>query len=233
MLAGLLVPDAGRATLNGRVLFDLAARGPSRWRPPHDRGVALLAQDALLFPHLSARDNVAFGPRSSGASRATAGARADEWLARVGASDLAARRPAQLSGGQAQRIAVARALAAEPALLLLDEPMAALDVSVAPALRRLLREVLADRTAVIVTHDVLDAYTLAGRVIVLERGRIVDAGPTRAVLDRPTTPFTANLVALDLLTGAAHGGTGLLTDSGVVVASPARTSQRGARPPSP
>ncbi|MWV59373.1 sulfate/molybdate ABC transporter ATP-binding protein [Rathayibacter sp. VKM Ac-2754] len=229
VLAGLLVPDAGSATLNGRVLFDLAARGPSRWRPPHDRGVALLAQDALLFPHLSARDNVAFGPRSGGAPRTTAGARADEWLARVGASDLAARRPAQLSGGQAQRIAVARALAADPALLLLDEPMAALDVSVAPALRRLLREVLADRTAVIVTHDVLDAYTLADRVVVLERGRVVDSGPTRAVLDRPTTPFTANLVGLDLLTGTAHGESGLLTDSGIVVASPGERIAEGRR----
>ncbi|KIU02346.1 ATP-binding cassette domain-containing protein, partial [Frigoribacterium sp. MEB024] len=122
------------------------------------------------------------------------------------ATGLADRRPAQLSGGQAQRVAVARALAAGPDLLLLDEPMAALDVSVAPALRRTLRDVLADRTAIVVTHDVLDAFTLADRVVVLEGGRVVDAGPTHDVLERPTTPFAAGLAGLDLLTGTAHGG---------------------------
>jgi molybdate transport system ATP-binding protein len=166
----------------------------------------MLAQDALLFPHLSARDNVAFGPRSAGVAPREAARRADDWLARVDATELADRRPAQLSGGQAQRIAVARALAAGPDLLLLDEPMAALDVSVAPALRRTLRDVLADRTAVVVTHDVLDAFTLADRVVVLEGGRVVDAGPTRAVLERPSTPFAAGLAGLDLLIGTAHGG---------------------------
>ncbi|BDI21856.1 sulfate/molybdate ABC transporter ATP-binding protein [Herbiconiux sp. L3-i23] len=207
LVAGLVRPDSGRATLDGDVLFDTPAVGRGRFAPPHDRGVSLLAQDALLFPHLSVLDNVAFGPRSAGLPRADALRRARAWLERVDAEELASRRPASLSGGQAQRIAVARALAAEPALLLLDEPMAALDVSVAPALRRMLREVLADQTTIIVTHDVLDAFTLADRVVVMSDGRVVDSGPVREVLDRPRTTFAANLSGVLLLTGlrAADG----------------------------
>jgi molybdate transport system ATP-binding protein len=201
VLAGLLRPDSGRAILGDRRLFDLGAGGRGRWLPPHERGVSMLAQDALLFPHLSALENVAFGPRSRGVPRTEARRRATAWLERVGVSQLATRGPAQLSGGQAQRVAVARALASEPELLLLDEPLAALDVSAAPAVRRMLRDVLVDRTALIVTHDILDAFTLADRVVVLEAGRVVDLGPTRDVLDRPRTPFAAGLAALNLLTG--------------------------------
>ena len=178
VIAGLVRPDSGRAELNGSVLFDLPATGDRRsvWRPPHQRSVSLLAQDALLFPHLSVLENVAFGPRSAGARASQARETATGWLREVDAEELAGRRPAELSGGQAQRIAVARALASDPGLLLLDEPLAALDIAVAPAVRRMLRRVLADRSAVIVTHDVLDAYTLADRVVIVENGRIVDEG---------------------------------------------------------
>jgi molybdate transport system ATP-binding protein len=140
---------------------------------PHARRIALLAQDPLLFPHLDVADNVAFGPRSQGRSRAQAARAAAGWLEQVDATELADRRPAQLSGGQAQRVAIARALAAEPDLLLLDEPMAALDVAVAPALRQMLKRVLAGQSAVVVTHDVLDALLLADRVYVLDGGRVV------------------------------------------------------------
>jgi molybdate transport system ATP-binding protein len=228
LIAGLLRPDHGTARLGDRVLFDVDGRGRGPTLRPHERGVSMLAQDALLFPHLSALDNVAFGPRSAGVPRREAGRRAADWLARVDATALADRRPAQLSGGQAQRIAVARALAAGPDLLLLDEPMAALDVSVAPTLRRTLRDVLADRTAVVVTHDVLDAFTLADRVVVLEGGRVVDAGPTRAVLERPSTPFAAGLAGLDLLTGTAHGGGVRLADGTLVAARSADALPTGA-----
>jgi molybdate transport system ATP-binding protein len=198
LTAGLLRADSGRASLGGTVLFDTAA---GVFTPPHRRGVSLLAQDALLFPHLTVLENVAFGPRSAGASRAESHEVARRWLDEAEAAELADRRPAQLSGGQAQRIAVARALASDPGLLLLDEPMAALDISVAPSVRRMLRRVLADRAVVVVTHDVLDAYTLADRVVVLDRGAVVEEGPTRAVLERPRDPFTAGLAALNLFVG--------------------------------
>lgn len=202
MLAGLVRPDSGRATLGDDVLFDL----PGDWHPPHRRGVALLAQDALLFPHLSVRHNVAFGPRSSGSSRAEAVERADEWMRRTATHAFAERRPAELSGGQAQRVAIARALAAEPRLLLLDEPLSALDVAVAAELRGTLAEVLAGRTTVLVTHDALDAYLLADRVAVMHGGRVVEQGPTREILERPRHPFTAELSGLTLVHGVRTAG---------------------------
>jgi molybdate transport system ATP-binding protein len=208
--AGLLRPDRGRVTLDGRVLTDDAG-----WVAPHDRHVALLAQDPLLFPHLTVLDNVAFGPRSAGASRRTAADAAAHWLREVGVDDLADRRPAQLSGGQAQRVAVARALAAEPQLLLLDEPMAALDVAVTPALRQTLRRVLADRTVVLVTHDVLDALLLADRVVVLEGGVVAESGPSSEVLARPRSAFAARIAGLNMLAGTWQDGA--VHGEGVVV----------------
>lgn len=220
LIAGLLRPDAGRAQLGGRVLFDRGPGRPDRWLAPHRRGVALLAQDALLFPHLSVRGNVAFGPRSAGAGRAAAGAAADRWLGEVDAAELARRKPAELSGGQAQRVAIARALAAEPGLLLLDEPLSALDVTATPTIRRMLRRVLADRAAIIVTHDPLDAYLLADRVVVMDEGRIVEQGATRAVLDRPRVRFTADLAGVTLFHGR-RTASGLVTDDGVeILAAP-------------
>lgn len=190
VLSGLVRPDSGHVRLDGATLVSTGGEERDRWVAPHARGVALLAQEALLFPHLSVRDNVAFGPRSAGADRAEARRIAERWLRRVDATGLADQRPRRLSGGQAQRVAVARALATEPRLLLLDEPFGALDAGVAPAMRRLLAEVLAERAVVIVTHDPLDALALADRVIVLDEGRIVEEGPTREVLLNPRTEFT-------------------------------------------
>lgn len=200
-IAGTLRPDAGRAVLGDATVYD-----KRHWQPAHRRGTALLAQEPLLFPHLSVLDNVAFGPRSTGASRRQSRDVALRWLVDVDATDLADRRPAQLSGGQAQRVAVARALAAEPHLLLLDEPMAALDVTVVPAMRQMLRRVLADRTAVVVTHDPLDALLLADRVVVMEAGRVVEEGPTAAVFARPRSAFGAQIAGLNLVRGLFAGG---------------------------
>jgi molybdate transport system ATP-binding protein len=214
--AGTLRPDDGVVSLAGRTLARVDGGRTRAWVAPHDRHVALLAQEPLLFPHLSVADNVAFGPRAQGVGRREAGARAREWLDRVGVAALAERRPASLSGGQAQRVAVARALAARPALLLLDEPMAALDVDVAPALRQTLRQVLDGQTAVITTHDVLDALLLADRVAVVDGGRVVEQGPTAQVLARPRSAFAASLAGLNLLAGVWTGD-GVRTDAGDVV----------------
>lgn len=215
LISGLIRPDTGRITLDDQVLVDVERRV---WVPSHHRGVVLLAQQALLFPHLTAVANVAFGPRSKGSSRKDAKTEALRWLAAVDATEFADRRPPQLSGGQAQRIAIARALAADPALLLLDEPMAALDVSVAPALRQLLRRVLRDtgRTALLVTHDLIDALSLADRVVVLDAGMIVEDGPTRTVLTQPRSSFAARIAGVDLIAGTADEH-GLMTPDGVRV----------------
>lgn len=223
-VAGLLRPDEAEISLGGRTLTRTAPGRRTTWVPPHDRNVGLLAQEARLFPHLTALDNVAFGPRSRGVGKAAAHVHAREWLARVDLASYADRRPRQLSGGQAQRVAVARALAAEPALVMLDEPLAALDVDVTPALRGTLRKVLVGRTAVIATHDVLDAILLADRIAVLDRGRLVEHGPTRDVLARPRSAFAAAIAGLNMVTGTWEDG---------AVVTPAGRAVRGRHPDPP
>ncbi len=208
LIAGLLRPDSGRIAVGDTVLTDTAA---GTFVPTHGRGVAMLSQQAMLFPHLSVLANVGYAPRCRGLSRRAAKAAARHWLGAVGATDLADRRPAQLSGGQAQRVALARALAAEPRLLLLDEPLAALDVTAAPAMRRLLREVLRDagRTAIIVTHDLLDALAIADTVIVVDGGRVAESGPVREVLTAPRSEFAATIAGVNLVSG-------VITEPGVL-----------------
>lgn len=216
MIAGLLRPDAGRIELGGTVLNDT---GAGTFVPPHARGVAMLSQQAMLFPHMSAADNVGYAPRCRGLSRSAARAVTRHWLDAVDAGELADRRPAQLSGGQAQRIALARALAAEPRLLLLDEPMAALDVTATPAMRRLLRDILRDkgRTAIIVTHDLLDALAVADRVIIVDDGHVVESGPVRHVLTAPRSDFAAQIAGINLISGVITTEGQLRTVSGADV----------------
>jgi len=201
IVAGLLRPYDGSVSLDGRALTTVADGRVRDWVPPHRRGTALLAQDPLLFPHLSVADNVAFGPRSTGTSRAEARREAQHWLDELGVAEHASSRPGRLSGGQAQRVALARALACHPRVLLLDEPLAALDVEVAPLLRQGLRRVLADTTTLLVTHDVLDALLLADRIAVVDDGRIVEEGPTMEVLSHPRSDFAARIAGLNLVTG--------------------------------
>ena len=195
VIAGLVQPDTGVVRVGDRVLTDTST---GTRVATHDRRVGLLLQDPLLFPHLSVAANVAFSPRSSRADAA-------RWLAEVEATDLADRMPRQLSGGQAQRVALARALAAEPDVLLLDEPLAGLDVSVAAAMRKLLRRVLVrdGRSAVLITHDLVDVLTLADRVLILESGRIVETGSTAAVLAEPRSHFGARFAGVNLVSGTA------------------------------
>jgi molybdate transport system ATP-binding protein len=165
------------------------------------RRVGYVFQDQSLFPHLSALDNVAFGPRARGRSRREADAAARAWLERFGIADLAGRRPRELSGGQAQRVAIARALATDPDVLLLDEPFTGLDVSAQMALRNELGKHLRDFAGVtlLVTHDAIDAITLADRVLVLDEGRVAQVGPPAEVAAEPRTPHVARLVGLNLV----------------------------------
>lgn len=197
-IAGHLPTVGGSITLNSRALN---AASPER------RRIGLLGQRAMLFPHLTALENIAFGPRAQGVSRAEARDAAHEWLAEVGLTEFALRRPAQLSGGQQQRVALARALAAKPDALLLDEPFAALDVQTATQARRLIRE-QRDRIGipiVLVTHDAMDAVVLASRIVVLNDGHVVQQGETREVLGHPNSPFVAAIAGVNLVTGVADG----------------------------
>ncbi len=199
-LAGLVPLTAGRIVLGGVPLDPL---------PPERRGIGLVFQEYRLFPHLSALENVAFGPRCAGRGRAEARRIAGGWLDRVGLGGYADVRPARLSGGQAQRVALARALAVEPALLLLDEPLAALDARTRLETRTELRRHLAafGGAALLVTHDPLDAMTLADRIVVIEDGRVVQEGDPAEIARRPRTGYVARLAGLNLYRGTGHGGT--------------------------
>ncbi|WP_205827237.1 ABC transporter ATP-binding protein [Microbacterium excoecariae] len=175
---------------------------------PRRGGVVLLRQNPLLFPHLSVRENVAFGLRAHGAPRTRALAEADEWLWRVGLSGSGDHRPRELSGGQQQRVALARALATSPRLLLLDEPLTSLDPETASDIRALLREQLAATltTTLLVTHDAFDAAALADRLIVIENGEVTQRGAVREVLASPATRFVAAAAGLNRLRGTARAG---------------------------
>ena len=198
LVSGQLRVDHGTVTIDDEVVS-----GPGVHLPVHRRRVALLEQRPLLFEHLDVLANVTFGLLARGAKPAAAVARAYVELEAVGCHDLAGRRTWEISGGQAQRVALARALATDPRLVLLDEPMAALDASVAPSVRALLRERLRGegRTAVLVTHDPIDALSLADTLVVLSGGRVVEQGPVGTLLARPRDPFLADLVGVNLVAG--------------------------------
>lgn len=194
VLAGLLPLESGEVRIGERLVDD----GNSVFVPARDRGVGMVFQDHLLFPHLNVLDNVAFGVR-----RDRAKARAE--LARWSIGDLANRRTRELSGGQAQRVAVARALAAAPQLLLLDEPFASLDASSRIEMRAALRHRLAayDAPVVLATHDPVDAFVLADRFVVMSDGAVVQSGAPSEVAQRPRTDFVATFVGLNVLRGQA------------------------------
>lgn len=210
-LAGLTPLTDGHLRLDGT---------PLEHTPPESRRVGVVFQDYLLFPHLSALDNVAFGPRCQGVGKTEARTRAAAWLERMGLAAHAHTRPRRLSGGQAQRVALARALATRPRLLLLDEPLAALDARTRLEVRAGLRRHLAEFEAVsvLVTHDPLDAMVLADRLVVVEHGRIVQEGTPADVARRPRTDYIARLVGLNLYRGQAAGHTVRL-DAGPVLTS--------------
>lgn len=202
-LAGLERLSGGDVRIGDDVI---AAR--RRHVRPERRGVALLGQDPRLFPHMSARENIAFGPRSQGVARDLARAEADEWLWHVGLDGSGDRRPSQLSGGQQQRVAIARALAAKPRLLLLDEPLTSLDPETAGDIRGVLQTQLAaaNTTTLFVTHDAVDAVAVASRLAIIERGTLTQSGSVRDVLSAPATRFAAAVGGVNRVEGAARDG---------------------------
>lgn len=204
-IAGLLRIDRGHIAFGDERLDD-GTQGA--FVPPERRGVGFLFQDHLLFPHRTVEDNVAYGLRARGHSRREANEQAQRWLARVGLSDRGGVLPRELSGGQAQRVALARALASEPRVLLLDEPLAAVDVSARQSLRRVLREHLRSFAGprLLVTHDATDAFALADRIAVLEAGRIVQVGSAAEIGSRPKSRYVADLVGLNCFRGTLHDG---------------------------
>ncbi|MFJ6568852.1 ABC transporter permease [Streptomyces sp. NPDC091292] len=222
---------AGKTTLL-RALLGLTDRAHADLRlgptdvtalPPHRRAVAWVPQDGALFPHLNALANTAYGLRTHGVPRAEARREAKRWLDRLGVGHLAHRRPGQLSGGQAGRVALARALAARPRLLLLDEPLAALDQTTRAQVRHTLRTHLDGFGGVclMVTHDPVEAVALADRVLVLEDGRMVQDAPPAEVTRHPRSPWVARMLGRNAWPGTATAdGLRLPDGTGIVAAEP-------------
>ncbi len=206
-IAGLLPINSGSISCYGRIL---ASAKDKVHLSPQLRKVGLLGQEPLLFPHLTALANVSYGIRELGPARREAAA---NWLAQVGLEGMEDRKPNQLSGGQKQRVAIARALAAQPEVLLLDEPLASLDVETASAARTLLRQKLREfnKPSILVTHDAVDAIVMADKVAILEEGRLTDLGPVSQVLGKPVRPFAASVAGLNLLSDESTGGRGWMS----------------------
>jgi molybdate transport system ATP-binding protein len=204
-LAGLLGIERGSIEVGDAMLDD-----PSTgvFVQSEQRECGVMFQQYLLFPHMSVLENVAFGLRAKGVDKSGAHEQARLWLRKVGSTRVEGSRPHQLSGGQAQRVALARALASEPKLLLLDEPLAALDAGTRVEVRRELRRHLAgfNGSAVLVTHDPVDAYTLADRVVIIEQGHVVQVGTFVEIAAHPRSAYVAELVGVNLLTGSMIGG---------------------------
>ncbi len=226
-LAGVVPLRAGTIVLDGRAIHEL---------PPQRRPIGITFQDGLLFAHLTAIENVAFPLRARGDRAGDARRRAGGLLTRLAPSVRADARPRGLSGGERQRVALARALASEPRLLLLDEPLSAVDVRARGDLRRLLHDVLQGFAGpcVLVTHDPVDALTLADRIAILEEGRLVQTGTPDQIRRAPLTPYAAELVGLNLFEGTLEplddGSGRLRTSEGSVVVAWPDDLERAVRP---
>ncbi|QNE19342.1 ABC transporter ATP-binding protein [Kribbella qitaiheensis] len=230
-IAGLLPVTGGRIRLGDEVWDE----PPRVFRSADRRPIGVVFQDYLLFNHLTALENVAFGLRARGVDKRIARAEAARWLELVGLGDHLKSRPRSLSGGQAQRVALVRALATSPELLLLDEPLAALDASTTLHVRAELGEHLRryEGRTLLVTHDPLDAMVLADRLVIVEHGRIVQEGAPTEIARRPRTEYVAQLVGLNLYRGTADGTTVALTGGGsLTIAAPTSGNVHVAFPPS-
>jgi molybdate transport system ATP-binding protein len=220
-LAGLLRPESGRVVLDGRAFDEDGVHVDAS-----DRPIGVVFQKLHLLPHLSALENVAFPLRARGEPAEPGRRKAKDALERFGAGALSGKRPAQLSGGEAQRVALARALVGEPKLLLLDEPLSALDVTSHTEIRALLRRELAAfvGVAIVVTHDPVDAMTLGGRLVLVEDGRVTQSGSPDEIRAAPRTPYAADLVGVNLFAGtlerASDGTASIRTANGAVATVP-------------
>jgi molybdate transport system ATP-binding protein len=202
-LAGLATPDHGRIICNGRVLLDTQARVDL---PPEEREIGVVFQDGALFPHLTVAQNIEYGLRPKARDRRERRERAAGILERFGIAHLATAKPDRVSGGERQRVALARAVATSPALLLLDEPLSALDAVTKAAVAEELAATLAELRlpAILVSHDLEDVAGLADRVAVMDDGVIVQTGTTAELLQAPRTGFVAAFVGANYFSGAAH-----------------------------
>lgn len=191
VLSGLLKPVSGRIVLNDRVLFDSAA---GVCLAPEDRQIGYMFQNYALFPHMTARENIGYGLRVRGMPEAEVSARVDALCERMGVSEIADQLVTRMSGGQRQRTALARALAPSPELLLLDEPLSALDVRTQEQMRRELASVIRSERipCVIVTHSIVDALAVADRIAVIEKGRIVACGAPEEIIHNPANGFVSS-----------------------------------------
>jgi molybdate transport system ATP-binding protein len=214
-LAGSLALDEGSISL-GDMTFDDPAAGV--FVAPEHRNVGVVLQDRVLFPHLTVLENVAFGLRSRAMRRTVARTAAEDWLGRLGVADLADRAPGTLSGGQAQLVALARALAAGPDLLVLDEPLAAMDVAARSGMRRILARHLATFSGpkIVVTHEPAEAFLLADVIHVVEHGRVTQVGTADDIRRRPKTTFVSDLVGINLVSGTAAAGDVAVTEDTVL-----------------
>ncbi len=200
LLAGLLYPERGYISLEGISYFDSERHLAI---PPQERPFGYVFQDYVLFPHLSVFENVAFGLHAQHLPRRVVRHRVSEALEQVHLAGYDQRRPAQLSGGQQQRVAIARALALHPQLLLLDEPLAALDVQTRREVRQELRNLLSGTgiTTVMVTHQYLEALLFGYHILVLEQGRVIQQGSHRDLLQYPRSSYVAELVGMNFFRG--------------------------------
>ena len=205
MIAGFETPTAGRIYLAGEDVTEL---------PPYRRQVNTVFQDYALFPHMTIRDNVGYGLRVSGVPRSEIAPRVAEALATVGLLEKADARPGNLSGGQKQRVALARALVREPKVLLLDEPLSALDAKLREAMQVELKHLhqKLGLTFVFVTHDQTEALVMSDRVVVMDRGKIVQSGVPAELYDHPATPYVANFIGTsNMIRGEVSNRNGKLT----------------------